>query len=513
MLPPTLMFFRMSRHLVGLSVLVVAPALVWLVWLVLAVPAHASPEDNSVVVGMQLEPPHLDPTSGAAGAIDQVLYANVYEGLTRFAEDGSIRPALAKAWEVSRGGTRYTFHLHDQVRFHDGTAVTAEVVAFSLNRARSDTSTNPQKDLLRGIKSIATPDASRVVIDLFDADGLFLFKLAWGDMVIIPPHNVDGLTHTAIGTGPFRVERWVRGDRIMLVRNAEYWRGDVALDGVAFRFIADPSAAVAAVRAGEIDFFPAFPSPENLRLLVADRRFRLVNGSTEGETILAINNQRPPLDDLRVRRAIAGAINREVIIDGAMFGYGIPIGSHFAPHHPDYIDLTDSTPFDPDAAKGELAEAGLATGFSVTLKLPPPPYARRGGEIIERQLAGIGIDVRLVPLEWAEWLEEVFRNKDYDLTIVSHTEPFDIGIYARPDYYFQYDNAGFQALFAELDKASDDDARTQLTHQAQRMIAQDQVNVFLFQLANAGVAHKDLLGVWDNMPTQAIDLTDAYWRE
>ncbi|MCG8621453.1 MAG: ABC transporter substrate-binding protein [Proteobacteria bacterium] len=512
----------MSRRLIGLVLLFVAPALVW-VGLVVLVPmggADNSPDnsrdnsrDNNVIVGMQLEPPHLDPTGGAAGAIDQVLYANVYEGLTRFAEDGSIRPALAKTWEVSRAGTRYIFHLHDQVRFHDGTAMTAEVVAFALNRARGDNSTNPQKDLLRGIKDIATSDATRVIIDLHEADGLFLFKLAWGDMVIIPPHAVAGLTHTAIGTGPFRVARWVRGDRIQLVRNAEYWGGDIALDSATFRFIADPSAAVAAVRAGEIDFFPAFPAPENLGLLVADGRFRLINGSTEGETILAINNGRPPLDNWEVRRAIAGAINRQDIIDGAMFGYGIPIGSHFAPHHPDYIDLTGVIPFDPDSAKARLAEAGLADGFQVTLKLPPPVYARRGGEIIERQLARIGVAVRLLPLEWAEWLEEVFRNKDYDLTIVSHTEPFDIGIYARPDYYFGYDNAGFQALFARLDKASDSEARTQLTHQAQRMIAQDQVNVFLFQLANAGVAHKDLLGVWQHMPTQAIDLTGAYWRE
>ena len=113
-------------------------------------------------------------------------------------------------------------------------------------------------------------------------------------------------------------------------------------------------------------------------------------------------------------------------------------------------------------------------------QLAAPVYARRGGEIIMAQLSQIGISVTLEPVEWAQWLEQVFRNKDYDLTIVSHTEPFDIGIYARPDYYFQYDSPAFQSIMTELDKATVPTERTKLLHQAQRHITDDQANVFYF---------------------------------
>jgi len=196
-----------------------------------------------------------------------------------------------------------------------------------------------------------------------------------------------------------------------------------------------------------------------------------------------------------------------------MFGYGTPIGSHFAPHNPAYVDLTALSAYDPEKARALLAEAGLPDGFTTTLKLPPPSYARRGGEIIAAQLAAVGITAEISNLEWAQWLEEVFKGKDFGLTIVSHTEPMDIGIYARPDYYFQYDNPAFQALMTELTATTDPAARTALLQQAQTMIAEDYVNAYLFQLAMPTVAKAALVGLWQNAPTQATDLTAVYWTK
>ncbi len=466
---------------------------------------------SDATIGLQLEPPHLDPTSAAAGAIDQVLYANVYEGLTRFTEHGDIIPQLAKSWDISDDGRLYQFTLHAGITFHDGTILDAAAVKFSLDRARSETSTNAQKALFKGIADITINAPDRLTIRLKQPDGNFLFKLAWGDAVIIAPHHVDHLRQTAIGTGAFKVKSWVKGDRIILEKNSDYWGRPAKLDTVTFRFISDPVAAMAAVQTGEVDAFPAFPAPENLSVLATDKRLVLINGSTEGETILAINHARPPLDQLAVRRAIAMAINKQDIIDGAMFGYGTPIGSHFAPHHPDYINLADTPGYDTVKAKQLLADAGISD-LHLTISLPPPVYARRGGEIIMAQLSQIGISVTLEPVEWAQWLEQVFRNKDYDLTIVSHTEPFDIGIYARPDYYFQYDSPAFQSIMTDLDKATAPADRTKLLHQAQRHITDDQVNVFLFQLANAGIAKADLMGLWQHAPTQAADMTGVYWK-
>jgi len=467
--------------------------------------AHAANTD--ITVAMQLEPPHLDPTSAAAGAIDSVLYSNVFEGLTRFMGDGSVVAGLAKSWDISDDGLVYTFILHDNVLFHDGSTMDAEDVQFSLNRARADDSTNAQKALFAGITDVSALDAATVVVTLDAPNGNFLFNLAWGDAIIVAPESIDGIKQAPIGTGAFKFANWVQGDKIELTRNDAYWGTPAVLENVTFKFISDPTAAFASVMAEDVDAFVGFPAPENLPQFEADPRFQVLVGSTEGETILSTNNKMPPFDNVKVREALAHAIDRQAIVDGAMFGYGTPIGTHFAPHNPAYVDLTGSSAYDPELAKKLLAEAGFADGFETTLHLPPPSYARRGGEIIAAQLAQVGIKVQITNVEWAQWLETVFRGKDFGLTIVSHTEPMDIGIYANPEYYFQYDNPAFQELMTNLNATTDPEARTALMGDAQRMISSDFVNGYLFQLAQLSVAKAGVQGLWTNAPTQATDLT------
>ncbi len=469
-------------------------------------------QQTDITIGMQLEPPNLDPTGGAAAAIDEVVYANVFEGLTRYNADGTIAPGLAESWDVSEDGLTYTFHLREGVTFHDGSTMDAEDVVFSLDRARAEDSTNAQKALFAGIESAEAVDPQTVKITLSAPNSAFPVNLAWGDAVIVAPESAGDLATAPVGTGPFKLGRWVQGDRIELVENPDYWGEKPALKTATFKFISDPTAAFAAMMAGDIDAFPAYPAPETLAQFEADPRFTVIVGSTEGETILAMNNKSEALSDLRVRQAISHAINRQDIIDGAMFGYGTPIGTHFAPHNPDYVDLTGQSAYDPDKARALLQEAG-AENLTLSLKLPPPSYARRGGEIIAGQLREVGIETETENLEWAQWLEQVFKGKDFDLTIVSHTEPMDINIYARPDYYFQYDNAEFRALLEEVGRTNDAAERSWLLGEAQRTIADDYVNAYLFQLARTGVARAGIEGLWENAPTQANDLTGVRWTE
>ncbi len=475
-----------------------------------ATTALAAPD--AVTLGMVLEPPNLDPTSGAAAAIDEVVYANVFEGLTRFAPDGTILPALAQSWDVSQDGTVYTFHLVTGATFHDGTSFDAKDVKFSLDRARAADSTNAQKVLFKGISTVEVLDPATVRVTLTVPDGAFPFKMAWGDAVIVAPESVTTEATHPIGTGPFQFSDWAQGDHLTLTAWPGYWGKKPALAKATFRFISDPTAAFAAMMSGDVDAFPGYPAPETLAQFQADPRFKVIIGTTEGETILAMNNRNPPLNDIRVREAIAHAINRQEIIDGAMFGYGTPIGTHFAPHNPDYIDLTALSAYDPAKSKALLAEAG-ATDLTLRLALPPPSYARRGGEIVAAQLAAVGIKTQITNVEWAQWLEQVFKNHDFDLTIVSHTEPADINIYARPDYYFGYDKPEFATLMADLDRAIDPAQRSALTKQAEEMIARDYVNAYLFQMAKTSVAKAGLEGLWKNAPTPANDLSGVYWHE
>ena len=468
---------------------------------------------TDVTLGMQLEPPHLDPTSAAAGAIDQVLYSNVFEGLTRFGPDGSVNPGLAESWEISEDGKTYTFTLRSGVKFHDGTDFEATDVVFSLDRARAEESANAQKALFEGIESVEAVDPTTVKVTLKSPAGNFLFNMAWGDAVIVAPESIENIKSNPVGTGAFMFSDWKQGDSITLTRNDGYWGDAPALETATFKFISEPTAAFGAMMAEDIDAFYGYPAPENLAQFEADPRFNVLAGNTEGETILAINNKEGPFADKRVRQAVAHAIDRQAIIDGAMFGYGTPIGTHFAPHNPDYVDLGANSQYDPEKARALLKEAGYENGFSTTLKLPPPSYARRGGEIIAAQLREVGIETEISNLEWAQWLEQVFRGYDFGLTIVSHTEPADIGIYARPEYYFQYDNADFQKLISDLAVESNPEMRSKMLKEAQTIISEDYVNGYLFQLALTSVVNAKLNGIWENAPTQAIDLTGVSWSE
>jgi peptide/nickel transport system substrate-binding protein len=484
----------------------------WLLALGLALGGGPVAAKDTLVMGMVLEPPHLDPTAGAAAAIDEVVYANLFEGLTRIDRNGQVQPALAEGWTISDDGLVYTFKLHEGVKFHDGTDFDSADVRFSFDRAMAPESVNAQKGLFEPIEKIETPDPRTVVITLKRPTGGFLFNLGWGDAVIVAPESADGNKTNPVGTGPFTFRQWVKGDRVELVRSDAYWGTPVKLGAATFKFISDPAAATAAMMAGDVDAFANFPAPEALAQFEADPRFKVVIGTTEGETILAINNAKPPFDDVRVRRALAYAIDRQAIIDGAMFGYGTPIGTHFAPHNRAYVDLTGMYPHDVEKAKALLAEAGV-TDLKTTIKLPPPSYARRGGEIIAAQLKEVGIEAELIPVEWPVWLEQVFKNKEFDLTIVSHTEPMDIDIYARDDYYFGYHNPAFNKVMADLAAATDDVVRSGLLGKAQRILAEDSVNVFLFQLAKHGVWNAKVQGLWENSPVQANDLTQVSWAE
>ena len=227
---------------------------------------------------------------------------------------------------------------------------------------------------------------------------------------------------------------------------------------------------------------------------------------------MSLNDERKPFDDVRVRRALAYAIDRNALIE-ALGGFGKPIGSHYIPGDPGYVDLTGAYPYDPAKAKALLAEAGIKPGTEIEIKLPPPGYARRGGEVIAAMLEQVGLKAKLVPVEWAQWLDQVFKQSDFSATIISHVEPRDLDIYARDKYYFNYHNAEYNALYKKYTETTDPQARLDLVGQLQRKLSADEPNIFLFALAKVGVWNAKIKGLWVNNPIFANDLTAVYWAE
>ncbi|MBV1905026.1 MAG: ABC transporter permease subunit, partial [Pseudomonadales bacterium] len=389
------------------------------------------------------------------------------------------------------------------VLFHDGTGFDADDVKFSLDRALSPESSNAQKAMLRSIVQVNVLDPLTVELLLDKPAGNIPFVLGWGDAVIVAPESAGNNATQPIGTGPFLFFSWRRGDSIQLSRNENYWGSPANIDGVEFKFIGDPAAAFASIKAGDIDAYPNYPAPENIRQFESDADFKVMIGASEGKVILAVNNRNAPFNDRLVRRAISHAIDREAIVDGAFFGYGQAIGSHYTRHSQAYLDLIQRYPFDLVLAKSLLAKAGYPDGFEASLRLPPRPYARRAGEVIAAQLARIGIRLKIENLEWAQWLEQVFKQHEFDLTIVEHIEPMDYGIYARNDYYFGYNSAEFQTLFEQSEVEIDLGIRDSLLQAIQKKIAHDAVNVFLVQSAKLGVWKAGISGLWINSPIPA----------
>jgi peptide/nickel transport system substrate-binding protein len=469
--------------------------------------ALAQGRKDAVVLAMTLEPsPGLDPTGGAASSIAEVTLYNIYETLTKINADGSVTPLLAESWEVSPDLTTYTFKLRKGVKFHNGEPFNANAVKFSFDRAAGEKSTNKDKRTFANLTTRVVDD-STIVILTKEIDPDFPFLLGQATSIIVEPKSAETNATKPVGTGPYRLENWVKGSSITLARWPEY-RGAAApkINRATFRFIPDPAAQVAALMAGDVDAFPRV-TPRSVEQFKGNPKFQVVVSGSRAKTILAMNNKKKPLDDVRVRRAIAAAIDRKAVIAGAGDGYGAPIGSHFVPGAFGYVDTTGINPYNPDKAKALLKEAGITGPLELTITLPPPPYARQGGEVIASQLAKVGINAKLQNVEWAQWLSGVYGNKNYDMTIISHVEPFDFGNFAKPEYYWNYSNKKFDDLYAKVKTAQRPADRAKLLGDAQKLIAEDSVHAFLYQPQWVTVANKNLRGLWKDMPIFVNDLS------
>ena len=474
--------------------------------------ALAQPKKDTLVLAMTLEPPGLDPTAGAAAAIAEVVQYNVLETLTKIRSDSSIAPLLAQSWTVTPDNKTWAFKLRPGVKFQNGAPFNAGSVKFSFERAAAADSTNKDKAVFANIVNLSATDELTVVITLKNTNPDFLFQLGQATAVIVEPKSAAGNNTQPVGTGPFKLESWAKGSNLVLTR----WDGfrdvkSVALRRVTIRFISDAAAQVAGLLAGDVDLFPRVSAARSLAQFKADKRFQVLVGGSRAKTIVAINNKKKPLDDVRVRRAIAMAIDRKQVVDAVADGFGTPIGSFYVPGAPGYVDLTAVNAYNPDKARALLKEAGISTPLELSLKLPPTPYARQGGEVIAAMLAKVGIVAKQESVEWAQWLSGVYAQRAYDLTIISHVEPLDFGNFARPGYYWNYESAQFNALWARINATADSTQRGKLMAEAQRLVADDAVAAYLYQPTWITVASARLKGVWTDMPIFANDLAALSW--
>ncbi|HWC01600.1 MAG TPA: ABC transporter substrate-binding protein [Methylomirabilota bacterium] len=480
----------------------------------LAKPSVAVAQGPALVVQITAEPPGLDLTATPASATATVVFYNIQEALVKVDAQGRLVPWLAERWHTT-DNLNYTFFLRKGVRFHNGRELTAADVKFVLDRARNPETKHPHARQYEDIVTIHVRDPLTVTIALKRTNAMFIYNLARQGSVIYPREAVDQQKSQPVGTGPFALERWDRGDRIVLKRNPDYHvSGLPKLDRVTFRFIPDANAALAALQAGDIDVMAFGLGPESVELVRRAPNLQLIQGETTSDVILALNNSRKPYSDVRVRRAITHAIDKPEVVKGAMFGFGRVLGSNIDPLNPYFVDMAKAVPYDPARAKQLLMEAGYPSGFEAVLKVPPQyPYTVRTGEVLVAQLAKVGVRVKLEQIEWGQWLDRVYKNADYDMSIIGHAEAWDAGNYANPKYYYRYESARFQEVFAESERTLDEKKRRELYVQLQKIMADEAPVIWLYAYPRLVAAKKGVQGIWKDLPTPSLDLSEVGWAK
>jgi peptide/nickel transport system substrate-binding protein len=461
---------------------------------------------KSLSVGFVAEPANLDFTSTDGVAIPQALLVNIYEGLVKLDQDGKIVPLLAKSWDISADRKTYTFHLQDNATFTNGKKFTADDVVFSINRVKTDWKVS-LKSAMDVVSNVEKKDDTTAVVTLSKPSNSWLYKMATRVGAMFSRDGVADLPNTPVGTGPYKLESWKRGDAITYAANTSYWGTKPKVEKVVLKYFKDATAMNNALLTGGIDVISTVQAPESLQQFSNNSKYEVIEGTTTGEVVLSFNNSKAPLNDKRVRQAIRQAIDHKALLDTAWAGRGQLIGGMVPPSDPWYEDLTGVAPHDTAKAKALLAEAGQSN-LKLRLRIPNLPYAVATAQVVKSQLAEVGVTVDIEPLEFpARWLDVVFKQADYDMSIINHVEPRDLGaLFGNPKYYLRYDNPKVQGLLAKADAGTEQEQVASMK-EAARVVSEDAAADFLFLFPNLIVATKGVTGLPKNLVSESFDVT------
>ncbi|QGU05229.1 ABC transporter substrate-binding protein [Corynebacterium comes] len=461
---------------------------------------------GSVVVGTTAVPASLDFTTTGGAAIPQALMGNIYEGLVRIDAAGDIVPLLATSWEVSENATEYIFRLREGVTFSDGSPFNAESAKFSVEYVQESWS-NGLKAQMDVVESAEVLDEHTLKVVLAHPSQRWLWSMGTLTGAMMTPTGVDELATTPVGTGPYELRRFAVGESVSFSVRENYW-GEPANRNAAIRYFSDATSAVNALRSGDIDVVWAMQAPELLDTLPEDYDVRV--GTTNGEVLVSMNNNRAPFDDPRVRRAVTHAVDREAVNQVVWEGLAVDTGGAPVPPTDPWFTGDNYAPFDPGLSRELLADAGFTADNppEIAISVPSLPYAQNISELLYSQLREVGFEVRLNTVEFpAVWLAEVMSAKNYDMSIIAHVEARDIpALFGNPAYYLGYDNQQVRDDLLAADTAVTVVEQSEHMEQAVATIMSEAGALTVFNLPNIVVTAPGVTGVNPTVVTDALEL-------
>ena len=444
----------------------------------------------------------------------------LYDTLLQYRDGATeLEAGLAEAWDSSADGLTWTFFLRQGVRFHDGAPLDADAVAFSLARPKAVFRDFHDKF----ISQIIALDSSTVQVQLKSPYAPFATTLAGIAFSIVSPAAVRRFGSSfgdsaAVGTGPFKFVRWDKGDKIVLEANDTYWAGRPSIDRLVFRSIPDNATRLMALQEGDIHAME-FPNPDVIPLIQSDPQLELIMQSTLNVGYLAMNLDKPPFDNLKVRLAINHAINKAEIIDRLYQGTAIPAKGPIPPSLWSYDDTIADFEYNPELAKILLAEAGFPDGFETTLwALPVPrPYIPNGmavAEALQSDLRKVGVEATIVTYDWGTYLEKT-DNGEHDMAMlgwnVSDGDPDSFFYYLLSKTYAE--KPAFNIAFYRSDEMQDvlDRARTSVDRTERTELYRQAQAIFRRDAPWAPLAHARRLLVVDKRVTN-VSLPPVGWK-
>lgn len=463
-------------------------------------------QNSDLVIGATVEPETLDPSATDVAAVPQVLLYNVYETLIKIDDQGQFQPLLASEWEISDDRLTYTFTLDEAAAFPGGRPVTAQAVAWSIERFQTGKN-GAAKAQLAVLEKVDATDEKTVQFTLSRPSNQWLYAMSSTAGIVFDSETSGDLATAPAGSGPYALQDWTKGSELALARNDEYWGESAGFSTATFRYFPDANAMNTAMLSGGLDIISNLQAPQALDQFSDGSKYTVIDGTTNGEVVMSFNHESEPLQDKRVRQAINLAIDRQALLDTVWNGKGTLIGSMVPPTDPWYEDLSDTYPYDPEKAKELLADAGHADGLDLRLRVPTIPYATGSAQFVASQLAEVGINATVDELEFpARWLDVVFTQADYDMSIISHVEARDIVKYGDKNYYWRYDNPKVVELLEQADTGTEEEQVAAMKEVA-RILAEDAAADWLFLLPNLVITTSDITGLPENATTLSFDLT------